>query len=163
MDNRTCRINPSVLPALFSLFCFLPSAAQCSMTDVFLVLTKPPMEFCVKLLTTNISESEPRTSQQIFHGVYFQTYYQKVVCSSLSWLVAHFQIFRRLMKGTLDAYVLWHLAKKFQHWIVDRSTASDFMVAVKFFLLVTLKILMLQNILRPLPLLNLWKPLRYFQ
>ena len=35
--------------------------------------------------------------------------YRKVASSSLSWLVAHFQIFRRLMKGKFDA-----LAKKFQ-------------------------------------------------
>ena len=36
------------------------------------------------------------------------------------------------MKGKFglkfDAYVLWPLAKKFQSWIVDRSTARDFTV-----------------------------------
>ena len=32
------------------------------------------------------------------------------------------------MKGKFDAYVLWPLAKKFQNWIVDRSTAFDFTV-----------------------------------
>ena len=32
--------------------------------------------------------------------------YRKVANSSLSWLVARFQIFRRLMKGKFDAYVL---------------------------------------------------------
>ena len=48
--------------------------------------------------------------------------YRKVANSSLSQLVAHFQIFRRLMKGKFDAYVL------FQNWIVDQSTAHDFMV-----------------------------------
>ena len=37
--------------------------------------------------------------------VYKQSY-RKVVSSSLSRLVAHFQIFRRLMKGKFDAYVL---------------------------------------------------------
>ena len=42
--------------------------------------------------------------------------------------VPYFQIFRRLMKGKIDAYVLWPLAKKFQNWIVDRSTARDFTV-----------------------------------
>jgi hypothetical protein len=41
-----------------------------------------------------------------------------------------FQIFRRLMKGKFDAYVLWPLAKKFQNWIVDRSTARDFTVRI---------------------------------
>ena len=32
--------------------------------------------------------------------------YRKVANSSLSWLVARFQTFRRLMKGKFDAYVL---------------------------------------------------------
>ena len=32
--------------------------------------------------------------------------YRKVENSSLFWLVTHFQIFRRLMKGKFDAYVL---------------------------------------------------------
>ena len=32
--------------------------------------------------------------------------YRKVASSSMSWLVAHFQIFRRLMKGKFDACVL---------------------------------------------------------
>ena len=32
--------------------------------------------------------------------------YRKVESSRPSWLVAHFQIFRRLMKGKFDAYVL---------------------------------------------------------
>ena len=54
--------------------------------------------------------------------------YRKVASSSMSRLVAHFQISRRLMKGKFDAYVLWPLAKKFQNWIVDRSTARDFTV-----------------------------------
>ena len=54
--------------------------------------------------------------------------YRKVTNSSLSRLVARFQIFRRLMKGKFDAYVLWPLAKKLQNWIVDQSTARDFTV-----------------------------------
>ena len=37
---------------------------------------------------------------------YTFTIYRKVASSSLSWLLAHFQIFRRLMKGKFDAYVL---------------------------------------------------------
>ena len=32
------------------------------------------------------------------------------------------------MKGKFDAYVLWSLTKSVQNWIVDRSTARDFMV-----------------------------------
>ena len=32
------------------------------------------------------------------------------------------------MKGKFDAYVLWPLAKRVQNWIVDRSTARNFMV-----------------------------------
>ena len=57
----------------------------------------------------------------------------KVANSSLSRLVASFQVFRRLMKGKFDAYVLWLLTKKFQNWIVDRSTARDFTVWHCFF------------------------------
>ena len=49
--------------------------------------------------------------------------YRKVASSSMSWLVAHLMIFRNLMKGKFDAYVVWPLAKKIQNWIVDRSTA----------------------------------------
>ena len=60
--------------------------------------------------------------------------YRKVASSSLSRLVAQFQIFRRLMKEKFDAYVLWPLAKRFQNWIVDRSTARDFTVYVTWFL-----------------------------
>ena len=37
--------------------------------------------------------------------------YRKVVSSSMSRLVAHFQIFRRLMKGKFDSYVMWPLTK----------------------------------------------------
>ena len=36
------------------------------------------------------------------------------------------------MKGKFDAYVLWPLAKKFQNWIVDRSTARDFTSGQKY-------------------------------
>ena len=56
--------------------------------------------------------------------------YRKVASSRLSRLVAHSRIFRRLMKGKFEAYVLWPLAKKFQNWIVDQSTARDFTVIV---------------------------------
>ena len=55
--------------------------------------------------------------------------YRKVTSSRLSWLVAHFHIFRLLMKGNFDAYVLWPLDKMVQNWIVDWSTARDFMVS----------------------------------
>ena len=57
--------------------------------------------------------------------------YRKVASSSLSWLAAHFQNFRRLMKGKIDAYVQWPLAITFQNWIVDQSTARDFTVTGK--------------------------------
>jgi len=36
------------------------------------------------------------------------------------------------MKGKFDAYVRWPSAKKFQNWIVDWSTARDFMVSATF-------------------------------
>ena len=49
--------------------------------------------------------------------------YRKVSSRSTSRLVAHPSIFRMFMKGKFDAYVLWPLAKSFQNWIVDRSTA----------------------------------------
>ena len=32
------------------------------------------------------------------------------------------------MNGKFDAYVVWPLAKKFQNWIVDWSTARNYMV-----------------------------------
>ena len=54
--------------------------------------------------------------------------YRKVVSSNLSCLEGHAGFFRLLMKWTFDPYVLWPLAKKFQNWTVDRSTARDFMV-----------------------------------
>ena len=57
--------------------------------------------------------------------------YCKVESSRLSRLVAHQSIFRMLMKGKFDAYVLWPLAKSFQNWIVDRSTACDFTILQK--------------------------------
>ena len=44
--------------------------------------------------------------------------YCKVASSRLSWLVAHFGIFRLLMKEKFDAYELWYLAKIVQSWIV---------------------------------------------
>jgi hypothetical protein len=66
-------------------------------------------------------------------GDFLKINYCKVANSSLSRLVAHFLIFKRLMKGKFNAYVLWPLAKKFRNWIIDRSTARDFTV----FLLLT--------------------------
>ena len=59
--------------------------------------------------------------------------YRKVASSRLSRLVACPRIFRLFMKGKFDAYVLWPLAKKFQNWIVDRSTARDFTVVYRIF------------------------------
>ena len=55
------------------------------------------------------------------HVDFLPNMYRKVTNRSLSRLVAHFQIFRRLMKGKFDAYVLWTLAIKFQNWIADCS------------------------------------------
>ena len=59
-------------------------------------------------------------------GVRFN--YCKVASSRLSWLVAHFWIFRLIMKGEFDNYVLWPLAQRVQNSIVDRSTCRDFTV-----------------------------------
>ena len=56
--------------------------------------------------------------------------YRKVASSKLSWLVAHPMVFRLLMKGKFDPYVLWHLTKSSKIWKVDRSTARDFTVFI---------------------------------
>jgi hypothetical protein len=40
--------------------------------------------------------------------------YRKVASSRLSWLVAHFHIFRLFMKKNIDAYVLWPSDKMVQ-------------------------------------------------
>ena len=52
----------------------------------------------------------------------------------MSWLVAvaHSRILRLFMKGKFDAYILWPLAKGVQNWIVDWSTARNFMVSICF-------------------------------
>ena len=54
--------------------------------------------------------------------------YRKVASRSTSRLVAHLRVFRLLMKGRFDAYVLWPLTKRFKNWIVDRSSARDYTV-----------------------------------
>jgi hypothetical protein len=54
--------------------------------------------------------------------------YLKVATSILSRLLAHTSIFRLFMKGKFDAYVLWPSDKRVQNWIVDWSTARNFMV-----------------------------------
>ena len=81
--------------------------------------------FCKATLTL----PSVRPDEKIF--VYNMTY-RKVASNSMSRLVAHLMIFIRLMKGKFDAYVVWPLAKKFQNWIVDRSTARDFTVSIVF-------------------------------
>ena len=58
----------------------------------------------------------------------FQIEYRKVANSKLSRLVACLRIFRLLMKGGFDDYVLWPLAKRVKNRIVDQSTARDFTV-----------------------------------
>ena len=107
------------------------------------VPTLQPNVFVCFWSTTNVSDANRRkkksgdmtgrclrsVSSTYFFSVSFYTY-RKVASSSMSWLVAHFQIFRRLKKGKFDAYVLWPLAKKFQNLIVDWSTARDFTVDI---------------------------------
>ena len=75
----------------------------------------------------------PVCKLQVWNFVLINNKYRKVASSSMSRLVAHFQTFRRLMKRKFDAYVLWPLAKKFQNWIVDGSTARDFTVYFSIF------------------------------
>ena len=41
-----------------------------------------------------------------FYRILNKSKYRKVTSSSMSLLVAHFKIFRRLVKGKFDAYVL---------------------------------------------------------
>ena len=65
--------------------------------------------------------------------------YRNVMSSRLSWLVAHSRIFRLFMKGKFVAYVLWPFAKSVQKWIVDPSTASNFMV-FQLFMIVLLSL-----------------------
>ena len=68
----------------------------------------------VKMLSTVVTIASLNIVIDILTGKYFfQSYtyltvfkYRKVANSSLSRLVARFQIFRRLMKGKFDAYVL---------------------------------------------------------
>ena len=54
--------------------------------------------------------------------------YCKVASSKLCWFVAHLRIFRLLMKGKFDAYVLWPLSTRVQNWTVDGSSACNFTV-----------------------------------
>ena len=49
--------------------------------------------------------------------------YPEVASSKKYRLLANPRIFRLLMKGNFDAYVLWPLDKMVQNWRVDRSTA----------------------------------------
>ena len=42
--------------------------------------------------------------------------------------IPHPIIFRLFINGKFDAYVLWPLVQRVQNWIVDLSTAWDFMV-----------------------------------
>ena len=57
-----------------------------------------------------------------------QTNYRKVTSCRLSRLVAHLSIFKLFMKEKFDGYLLCPLAKIIHNWIVDRSTACNFMV-----------------------------------
>ena len=64
-------------------------------------------------------------------ATYIFVNYLKVASSRLSWLVAHLRIFRMFMKEKSCVYVLWPLAKIFQYWIVNWSTARNFTVSEK--------------------------------
>ena len=79
--------------------------------------------------------------------------YRKVASSSLAWLVAPFQVFRRLMKEKFDAYVLWPSTKRVQNWIVDSFTALNFTVTKKDFrvniILLTFRYLAVRDIGAP--------------
>ena len=49
--------------------------------------------------------------------IYFSSNYRKVASSNTSRLEAHAGIYRLLMKGILNAYVLWTFDKKVDFWI----------------------------------------------
>ena len=70
--------------------------------------------------------------KKILNWIWKKCKYRKVTSSRLSWLAAHSRIFKLFMTGKFDAYVLWPLAKRVQSWIVDRSTARDFTVAILY-------------------------------
>ena len=50
-----------------------------------------------------------------FKFILLKIVYRKVVSSRLSWLVAHFHIFRLFTKRKFDAYLLCFLAQKVQN------------------------------------------------
>ena len=60
---------------------------------------------CVKYTTQNTKHNKVRF-RNFFVWICIQCIYHKVVSTSMSRLAAHFQIFRMLMKGKFDAYVL---------------------------------------------------------
>ena len=92
------------------------------------------LSFRLKLTLLSLKSERLREKIRAKANIY-EIDFCNVARSSLSQLVAHFQIFRRLMKGKFDAYVLWPLAKMFQNWIVDRSSARDFTVYTCIFFL----------------------------
>ena len=54
--------------------------------------------------------------------------YRKVVISKMSRLVVHVGIYRLLMKGIFDAYVVWPFYKKFIFELVTRVNTCDYTV-----------------------------------
>ena len=69
---------------------YVPNVYYCAIMRIVLIL--------LKALSPEI-----KTLLRHYYSVFD---YRKVASSSMSQLVAHFLIFRRLMKGKFDAYVL---------------------------------------------------------
>ena len=116
--------------------CFCSSFIICKGNLIFLFRWSYRPYFLKHIVRTinHVTEGSPHEPMRAFSGLpiynifYYVHKYRKVVSSRLSRLVAHIMIFRRFMKGKFNANVLWPLAKKFQNWIVDQSTAHDFTV-----------------------------------
>ena len=90
----------------------------------------PALNLIMKNLRQIMKLMFEKNSIENLFGLCWSTY-RKVLISRLPWLVAHQRIFRLFMKGNFDAYVLWPLDKMVQNWIVDRSTARNFLVCTK--------------------------------
>ena len=87
----------------------------------------PALNLIMKNLLQIMKLMFEKNSIENLFGLCWSTYC-KVLSSRLSRLVAHQRIFRLFMKGTFDAYVLWPMDKMVLNWIVDWSTACNFMV-----------------------------------
>ena len=102
--------------------------------SIYTSMTYEQPGFC-KISGPEMSQKSPAFKHRnnvftLYFEIPFHSIYCKDASSRLFWLVANSRIFRLFMKGKFYAYVLWHLAKIVQNWIVDWSTAPDFTVPI---------------------------------